>query len=510
MYLQDILPKMTKLYLGRIVDSFLKDVQMETEDEMRSVILKNIDEFQNKDRVKRNLDFSDELRDVTLLNEMILMSLMEKEGYILSESDILREVLDMEKEILDQSMDQEYIEKFISKDAKRIYSSVLYEAWKKGDSLNAHEINILNVLRNELELSKREHYLMECQIGRFPQKGNKFHDHQQINRSLINLQSRGLILRFREDTSYYIIPEDIARVIRYEMGGELRNEVYKTLLNDLNVNQLREVLSSLDFNVSGKKEKLVERIIKHNILPSTALKTFSSVELTEILRALEGTKISGSKKEKVQSIIDYYEMLSSPELSDPTDDRARLYDFFDELAARDYKTLRVNKVIDKDVQVDNYFEEATRYLFERKLGLDLMEMKGTRHADGKIQFTNTDVILWDNKSTEKPYDFPEDHFNQFLRYIRSEEMRVTLFLVIVQDYTASAVAQAQKLKAFSEEDTDVALIKASDLKYVAEQWKSYSDQKSPEFNLQVLNMSGELTRNLLMSRLGWTQKYSLK
>lgn len=42
-------------------------------------------------------------------------------------------------------------------------------------------------------------------------------------------------------------------------------------------------------------------------------------------------------------------------------------------------------------------------------------------------------------------------------------MRVTLFLIIVHDYTKEAVAQAQKLEAFSEQDTDVALIKASDL-----------------------------------------------
>jgi len=75
-YLQDILPKMSKLYLGRIVDSFLKDVHMETEEEMREVILKNIDEFKNKERVKSYLDFSNEIRDITLLNEMILMSLM--------------------------------------------------------------------------------------------------------------------------------------------------------------------------------------------------------------------------------------------------------------------------------------------------------------------------------------------------------------------------------------------------------------------------------------------------
>jgi len=506
MFLQDILPKMSKLYLGRIVDSFLKDVHMETEEEMREVILKNIDEFQNKERVKSYLDFSNESRDVTLLNELVLMSLMEKEGYLLSEVDLYKEVEDMEKNILKQSGDDEYINRFIPSEVKRIYTAILDVAWKKDESLSDDEINILTALRKELDLSKREHYLLESRIGRFPQKGNKLHTHQQISRSLINLQTRGLILRFRDDTSYYIIPKDIARILRYEMGGELRNEVYQTLLSDLNVTQLREILQQLDFNVSGVKETLVTRIVEHNILPSIALKVFSSKELSDILRQLEGTKISGTKREKVQSIIDYYEMLSTPTSTDPTDERARLYDFYEELACRDYKTLRINKVIDKDVQVDNFFEDATRYIFEKKLGLDLVEMVGTRRVDGKVQFNNKDVLLWDNKSTEEPYTFPEKHFNQFLRYIRSEEMRVTSFLVIVHDYTKEAVAQAQKLKAFSEQDTDVALIKASELMYVAEQWTNYSNQKHPVFNLQVFNITGELSRNMLLSRMEWAFK----
>lgn len=510
MYLEDILPKMTKLYLGRIVDSFLKDVHLETEEEMRELVLKNIDEFQNKERVKNYLDFSRDPRDLALLNELILMALMEKEGYLLSEASLYKEVEDIENAILKQSNDDNYMNRFIPQDVNRIYSAVLDEAWKKDESLNEHEINILNVLRKELDLTKRDHYLLESKIGRFPQKDNILHTHQQISRSLINLQTRGLILRFRDDASYYIIPKDIARILRYEMGGELRNEVYETLLNDLNVTQLREILHQLEFNVSGVKEALVERIIKHNILPSTALKVFSTKELADILRKLEGAKISGTKKEKIQNIIDYYEMLSSPTSSDPTDHRSRLFDFYEELAARDYKALRVNKVIDKDIEVDNYFEEATRYIFERKFGIDVLAMEGTRHADGKLQFSKQEVVLWDNKSTEEAYNFPENHFNQFLRYIRSEKMRVTLFLIIVQDYTKEAVAQAQKLKAFSEEDTDIALIKAADLKYVAEQWQTFSDQKQPIFNLQVFNMTGELTRNMLLSRMEWALKGSLK
>src|SRR5699024_2308837 len=123
------------------------DVHMETEEEMREVILKNIDEFQNKERVKNHLDFNSETRDIILLNEIILMSLMEKENYLLNKSALYREVEDMEKSILEQSKDDDYINNFIPKEAKRIYSSVLDEAWKKDESPNEHEINILNVLR---------------------------------------------------------------------------------------------------------------------------------------------------------------------------------------------------------------------------------------------------------------------------------------------------------------------------------------------------------------------------
>src|SRR5699024_6933982 len=132
-------------------------------------------------------------------------------------------------------------------------------------------------------------------------------------------------------------------------------------------------------------EEIIARIIEHNILPSVALKVFSSKELSEILRTLEGAKVSGTKKEKIQNIIDYYEMLSTPTSSDPTDQRSRLYDFYEELATRNYKTLRVNKVINKDVNIDNYFEDATKYIFEKKLDLNLINMEGTRHADGKIE-----------------------------------------------------------------------------------------------------------------------------
>jgi antitoxin component of RelBE/YafQ-DinJ toxin-antitoxin module len=506
MELQDILPKMSKLYLTRTVDSFLKDVKMKTEEEMREVILKNIDEFQNEQRVKSNLDFLESDRDIALLNEMILIVLMEKEGYIIKEDGIFAEVEKLEAQIVEESLDYEYIKTVIPEFSRRVYTSVLNVAWKKDESLNSHEINMLNTLRNELNISKREHHLLESRIGRFPQKGNKLHSYRHMEKSLRDLQSRGIILRFKTDEAYYIIPKEIARIVRYELGGEMRNSNYFTLLNSLSVSQLKSILSEFNMNISGTKNVIVERIIKHNTLPSKSLNTFSTSELADILRNLDGAKVSGTKEEKIQSIIDYYETVSTVLTSDPTDERSMLFDYYEDLAKRNYKTLRVNKVIGKDLNIDKYFEYATQYIFEKKLGIELQQMKGSKHADGKVKYNSKEVILWDNKSTEQPYTFPEDHFDQFLGYIRSEEMRVTLFLIITGEYTSDAISRAQKLKAFSDEDTDVAIISASDLKFIAEEWKNYSGQKEPKFNLQVFNLTGELNRNLILDRMSWALK----
>ncbi|AXF54980.1 hypothetical protein [Salicibibacter kimchii] len=504
MKLQDVLPKMSKMYLSRIIDSFLKDVKIKEEEEMRQVILKNIDEFQNKDRVKRNLNFLEEERDIALLNEMILMSLMENEGYVLEEASLLQEVEKLESQIVSDSGNEEFIKGLMSEEYYRIYSSVLSAAWKKDEDLNAHETNMLMVLRKELGMSKRDHYIIESWIGRFPQKGNKPHSHRQIEKALRNLQSRGLILRFKSNSAYYIIPAETARVIRYELGGELRKVTYEELLGDLTKNHLKHVVSQFNLNSSGSKEAIIKRILKHDILPSQTLDTFSNKDLTEILKNLEGVNISGRKEQRISNIIDYYENLSTSNVSDPTDERSLYYDYFDELASRDFKPLRVNKVIEKDIDTEKYFEEATKYLFETKLGIELVNMSGSKHADGKIKFSSKESMLWDNKSAETDYTFPDNHFNQFLNYIRANDNRVTAFIIITSSVTDDAISKAQKLKAYTETDTDVALVTAEDLKYVAENWKAYSTQKEPKFNLQVLNYTGQLTREILKDRMNWS------
>jgi len=45
-------------------------------------------------------------------------------------------------------------------------------------------------------------------------------------------------------------------------------------------------------------------------------------------------------------------------------------------------------------------------------------------------------------------------------------------LIIAPSFTSDCLMKAQKLKALSNEDTDVGLITAKNIKYVAENWKN--------------------------------------
>jgi hypothetical protein len=177
------------------------------------------------------------------------------------------------------------------------------------------------------------------------------------------------------------------------------------------------------------------------------------------------------------------------------------YAFYSEVARRDYAQLRGNQVIDKDLDVEHLLEQATHYLFEKKLGHKAVRMPGSEHADGKLPLPRGEVILWDNKSCEGPYPMTDAALDQFKRYIRAERDRVTLFMVIAPAFGPEAASRAERLKLESGEDTDVALVTADELKWLAENWTQYRKRDDQAFNLAMLDYTGRLTIEQLRSRL---------
>ena len=157
-------------------------------------------------------------------------------------------------------------------------------------------------------------------------------------------------------------------------------------------------------------------------------------------------------------------------------------------------------MIKKDRNMEDAFEEGTRYLFTEKLGLELIHMPGSDHPDGCFQMRpGGDLLMWDNKSKESVYSFPNSHVRQFKRYIRDSDRRVSCFLVIVPEIDAAAATVAARLKVESRTDTDVALITAEDLLWLAEEWPGRKSHKP--FDPEVFNITGLLDRRTLERRM---------
>lgn len=77
---------------------------------------------------------------------------------------------------------------------------------------------------------------------------------------------------------------------------------------------------------------------------------------------------------------------------------------------------------------------------------------------------------------------------------------VSCFLVIVPEIGRGAEQAAAKLKVESKTDTDVALITAEDLVWVAEVWGKRG--KGKVFDPEVFNVTGVLGRGMLDQRVG--------
>ena len=214
---------------------------------------------------------------------------------------------------------------------------------------------------------------------------------------------------------------------------------------------------------------------------------------------MPGVKISGKKNQRIEHIIDYFASLTTKDPVSSGDPRECYYQYLEELAARNNKELYRLGIIKKDRDMEGYFEEGTRFLFEKKLGCELLKMQGNDHADGCVQFPNGELLLWDNKGKEQEYTFPKSHADQFLRYIRESVKRVNVFLVVVPSVSQEAAEQAVKLKIKNSTDTDIAIITAQNIKYVAENWGKMS--KREKFELNIFNITGILDRPTVEQRM---------
>ncbi len=500
MRIEEAVERMSKSYLHRVIDSFTKDLHKPDLEESRSLILRNAKELADEEHIRTKLG-RDPVFHQQVLIKMLLEALLTADDHRLTEAALLEAARQREQDVIDRAAD-EAVFRYMDQAKLATYRTVL-EVALEDDEITPDELNLLLRLREHLGLREHHHFLLQARLGKFPTRGNRLHTPSEITSGLADLQKRGVVFfcNRAEKDPFYVIPEEIVPGVKKALGIELSPSAYALLLGRLSREQLKSVLEAFRLPTSGRKDEQCGRLVDAGVHPSEALDVLGIGELQELCKTLPGVKSSGSKAEKAGNIIAHFANLRVVEVSEEADPREIFFQYYGELARRDRQNLLSNNVISKDRDMDGAFEEATRYLFEQKLGLVHLPTSGSDHADGVLDFGHGDALfMWDTKSKETVYTFPNNHMNQFKRYIRDSDRRVTCFLVIAPEIDPFALENALRLKAESGTDTDVALVAAADLKWLAEEWREHA-KSTARFDLQVLNYTGILDRHVLQQRM---------
>jgi hypothetical protein len=325
---------------------------------------------------------------------------------------------------------------------------------------------------------------------------------QEAEKALRDLAYHGLVCRFkRGGHTQAVIPDEIALRLRGIYGVSLQSSAYRNLAAKLPIAVIKEALQEANQPaVSLKKDFLIERLIDGDVPPAALLQHLDDGALDELFNNFPSQKRPTLRAVKIKHVISHFDR-SASKSEDPGDDPGKIYYAnLVELASRQYDALRSRGVIKRDQNVDRAFERGVRYAFSKLLGHLTIEFTGVAHPDGGVMGKKGRVVLWDCKSSLEPYALTDKKSAQFLLYVaKADPNVVSPFLVFSCEFTSDSAARALALKARCRPGTEIALMTAADLKWLADKWnEEYPDKRLP---LDVLAHTGLLNAGTLEERL---------
>ncbi len=496
---------MSKRHLQWVLDSYTRDVPPMEEEDMRKHIVDATDVLAKTTRVQTKLSLFDFPHSTRTLIHFYLESLINAPDYQLLETELFERVQAREQKLLDEAGSENALQ-YADKRSVEVFETVL-EVALEDDEISRDEFALLERLRTKLKLSRKQQWLLEAKLNKFPNANNLLHTHNEVSEATKILEKMGIVFYCKTTEGYAaVLPEEIAPAVKEVLEIELSDTARNLLWGAFSGQMLKDVLREFSLPVSGTKAEMVERLEESETQPQEALHTLKNDQLYDLCSSLHNVAVSGSKDEKVERIIHYFDTLVTHDTNEEDSTVEKAFAFYEQLAHREYGSLRSNSIISKDNEIEHLFEQATTFIFDEIFGLEMLPMTASKHPDGCTMFANDkSLFLWDCKSQEKSYTFPSSHSDQFKRYIREFRSylevppsdRVNTFLVIVpQIEDAEDVGlRCRAAKATSGQDTDIAVVAAEDLKWLAELWRD-SKNKSP-FSLHVFNETGVLNRRKL-------------
>lgn len=501
--------------LHRIAGAHVVDHRRLDPDELRAALHKVKPQYLHAETIRSNLGFAlfrEENTQLRVLTRLILVDvLLNQYGFELPVNETEEEVIAFEQKVVDRSNEIDITDLgCASNDSPRFRNLKLYEfvlevAWQTDDDKTPDEVNLLRKLRERLSITESDHRLIEAKLGKYPKLENALHVRDEIDEARRYLQGLGLLFEIRrdDDIDVDLIPEEIAVALRELTGCQMRSAAYSELMSQRHVRKkahLQSVLekNGVEFGRYDTLETLAKLVIDYvpaaNAISSSSPRYgLNKKQLSAWCRDL-GEQAYGTTDEMVDRIIRHFDR-KRPVVKHEDDERATWYEFFEELARRDYDGLRSQAIISKDLEIESKFEEATEYLFLEKLNHTPLKQPGSNHPDGLLSL-GSHYLMWDNKSKESPVNL-RDHISQFDSYMDNAEKPVPIFLVIGPAFTEESESEAIQYRA-QHFGRAITLITAGELRELAEEWAHPENKRRDEpFPLGLLGANGRYSRNQL-------------
>ena len=503
--------------LRRISGAHVVDHRQLSNTELKAAIIKAKPQYLHQETVHNNLEtvlYREPRNDFRVVSRLILIDvLLNQYNFEMPYSQTEQSLIAIEQSIVNKSNEIDLVNLGCTNRESdhhknlELYNFVLKIAWENENTKSPDEVNLLRKLRGRLSVTESDHRLIEAKLGNYPKPSNELHSRTEIHEVRRYLQGMGLLFAIRHDGNeddMDIIPDELANTIREILGLELRADSYRALMDHKPLrrrNHLALVLerSGVEIGRNDTVEALVERVLDY-VRPSKAITSISpryglnNDQLAEWCRNLH-EPVSGTMEDRLERIISHYDQLR-PRVEQSIDERSSWYDFYPELASRSYDALRSQHIIEKDLEIEAKFENATEYLFAEKLNHTPLRHPGSNNPDGLLSLGNN-YVMWDNKSKESPVNL-RDHLRQFDEYMDQADKPVPIFLVIGPSFSPESEAESIRYHA-RHFDRNIALITANELKDLADEWSSTSNTNRDEpFPLGLLAATGRFQR----SRLG--------
>jgi len=498
MKIADVLPELTIQPLRRFADAWdVSTIKSDKRDVFEQAILGEVSRIDTEEAVLLRLAaFERELDYVRRANaEMLLRRILDVPDYVIAdECELIKGAVDADAAFFEYAQGNAST-RHLDQRSIDIYQAILEVAWENKVSFD--EYQLMERLRRKLNIARRDHRVMEVRVVHTSPIGPP-----EAEQALRDLTYHGFVCRFkRGGHTQAVLPEEIALRLRGIYGISLQSSAYRNLAAKLPIAVIKEALQQANQPaVSLKKEFLIERLIDGDVPPATLLEHLDNDALDELFANFPGEKRPAMRAVKIRHLISHFDRFVKPVGPTPPDPERTYYDYLVELASRQYGVLRAASVIEQDQNVDRAFERGVRYAFSSLLGYPVIRFTGSAHADGGVVAKKGRMVLWDCKSALKPYALTEPKCAQFLQYVAKEDPNVVCpFLVFSGEFTGDSEARALALKARCRPGTEIALMTAADLKWLADKWSTeYPGKRLP---LDVLAHSGFLNREILKMRL---------